>query len=129
MGRVDYTWQPTAKTAIVVSAGRDISAYQTAYSNYSSNNSVTLTPVWQVTEKTSLKVRLNKSSRDFLGEPFGAIPLTRQDKQNTSQLILDWKATRNIDVSANFQRDNRKSNFPGLDYRDNQAGLSVVLTF
>jgi len=46
-----------------------------------------------------------------------------------TQLSLDWKPTRTIQLSTFIQHYSRVSNFFGYDYSGNAVGVSGQITF
>lgn len=127
-GRLDVTWKPTAKIGMVLSLGRDLTSYQTGYSNYIDSNALSITPTWIVSDKTQLKGRFSRSTRDYRGEPFGSVTM-RKDTINSAQLEFDWQAMRNIALAAMLQHDKRDSNYPGFGFTDTTATLSIRIAF
>lgn len=128
VGQVSLSWKPTGKTTIVATAGRDFATYQTVYSNYIATDTLSIAPTWQITPKTALKAKLSRSSRDYLGEPFGPVA-ERRDTINSGQLELDWQAARSITVAAILEHDRRDSSYSGFDFTDTTATLNLRLVF
>lgn len=140
IGNFNVNWAITDKTRLIASWARDLSNFQTGNnfqnslffqlysSSYVSSNRFSLAPVWQITEKTALRLRYEYSMRDYLG-PVLSLPDSRQDSTHSGQISLDWQPMRAISLSALLQRDHRSSNLKGYDY-DNIAGsISARLNF
>ena len=118
---------------------RDLANFQTStnfqlanFASYSSSYFVGdrfwVTPVWQITQKTALRLRYEYSVRDYLGSVV-SFPDSRHDSMHSGQVSLDWEPIRAIALSALLQRNHRSSNLRGFDY-DNIAGsISVRLNF
>lgn len=127
-GRLDMNWDITGKTSLQAVAARDLSVFQTTYSNYISTDSISLIPTWKMTAKTTLKGRLSHSRREFLGQPLGGVA-QRTDTINSAQIEAVWQAMRTVTVSAALQRDVRSSTYSGFQFTDNMATLGVRLAF
>jgi len=127
-GRVDMSWKPTGKIILVAAAGRELTAYQTSYSNYIVTDSISFAPTWKITEKTQLKGKVSHSVRDYMGQPTGPVSM-RKDTVDSTQLELDWEAARNIDVATILQHDKRGSSYSGFGFGDTTATLNLRLGF
>jgi exopolysaccharide biosynthesis operon protein EpsL len=128
VGRVSYTWTPTGKLSMDLAAGRDLYSFQELANSYYTLNYLTFTPKWAITAKTSLKLRLDVSQRNFKGAvvPIAAL---REETIKTAQLNADWAVTRNATLGAYFLIDERTSNFAGFQYRANTTGVTAQLRF
>lgn len=128
VGRVGLSLKPTGKITVITSVGRDFAVYQTAYSNYIATDTISISPAWQISAKTALKAKFARSTRDYLGEPFGSVP-QRKDNVNSSQLEFDWDATRGVSLGALLRHDSRDSTYAGFQFTDTTAILNLNLTF
>ena len=116
VGEIGYGWIPTGKLRLYVVAKRNIDAIVDPFSSYRVNNSLSITPAWRVTEKTTLSLRLDRTDSDFRGAvtpPPGAL---RSDILRSAKLMADWKPTRTISLSAGVQRAERSSNVPDAEF-------------
>ena len=139
VGNFNFNWAITGKTRIMASWVRDISNSQTATifnlpgfgpfsSSYAVNNQFSLEPVWQITEKTALRLRYDYNIRDFLGA-VSFVPDNRHDSQHSGLIELDWRPVRAIFLSASLRRDLRTSNLRGFDYDSTAASVTARLNF
>lgn len=128
VGRLSYLWQPTGKLQFTLAAGRDLYSYQNATSSYYSYDYISLTPGWLISDKTTLRLRLDAGRRDFRG-PVQPTAQTREDNVRSAQLNLSWRPLPTVDVGAQLTREQRSSNIDRLTYHDNLAGISVTLRF
>jgi exopolysaccharide biosynthesis operon protein EpsL len=139
VGNFNVNWTVTSKTRITAGWARDLSNFQTAPSflfgnlaQFSSSYAITdrfsLTPVWQISPKTSLRLRYEYTAREFHG---AVIPVAsnRSDTQHTGLITLDWQPLNMLLVSATLQRDHRSSNLLGFDYNVNSGSISARLNF
>ena len=139
VGHFNYNWAITSKTRVTASWGRDLFNSQTASaftligfdafsSSYVVNNRFSVEPVWQITEKTALRLRYDYIIRDFLGAVV-SIPHNRHDAQHTGLIELDWRPVQAIFLSASLRRDLRTSNLGGFDDDSTAASVTARLNF
>lgn len=122
-------WSASAKTALNVSWSRELSSYQTSYSNYAQSDRLAMGPSWQITAKTLLNLRYELSHIDYLGSPTTSDTLQRNDSTRDASISLDWQPYQRLNLSATLQNSQRESSLPGLDYTSNSASLSVQYSF
>lgn len=128
VGNLTYQWTPTGKLRFALTAGRDLVAYQELTHSYYAANYVSLTPTWLLTEKTSVRLRLDLNRNEYHGA-IVAPAAVREDTIRSSQLSLAWRPTRTIVVDGYLTHEQRSSNFSGLPYQANIAGVSAAATF
>ncbi len=128
-GRLDYTLTPTGKVQFKLSAARDIASYQENAHSYYVNDSLAFAPVWQISAKTALRLKIEQSRRDYLGGAVVVPVLGRQDRTRTAQLSLDWSPLRAVLLTGSLQRDSRSSNLANLDFRANAASITAQISF
>lgn len=127
-GRVDYRWTPAGKLSVTISASSDLSSYQTDYSSYTRNNTLSISPVYALSDKITMRAAASISERTFLGD-VGTPSSERVDTGKSASLGVDWTPLRSVTVGANLVRSSRSSNFPGLDFTDTMAGINANLFF
>ena len=140
VGNLNLNWAVTGKTRITASWARDLFNSQTSLnfqlsgfelfsSSFVVNNHFSFSPVWQISEKTALRLRYDYTMRDFQG---AVVPLPNQDRSDSihSGLIaFDWRPMNMLWVSATLQRDHRSSTHRGFDYDNAAASISARLNF
>ena len=128
IGNVNYSWTPTGRLQFLLSATRDISSYQAINSNYTRNDTLSIIPVYALSEKVTVRGSASITDRTFVGE--GVIPSSnRVDTSKTASLNIDWTPMHSLSIGANLQRNSRSSNVSGFDFSDTTAGLSTNLYF
>jgi exopolysaccharide biosynthesis operon protein EpsL len=128
IGKIEYTWEPTAKIDFKTSLSRNIFSFQQDANSYYIADTFSIGPVWEITAKTRVWARYDLSDRDYRG----AIVLTPEERRDTVQSFLigsEWKPLRTVTVGASLQRDTRASNFGRLDYESNAASVYAQLLF
>lgn len=128
VGKLDYLWTPTGKLQLNLSAGRNLHSFQEGASSYYIADTFSVAPAWLLSDKTTLRMKLEQVERDFRGAVVATSPL-RDDRTRLLQFGADWKATRTILVQGTLQRERRTSNFPGFDYTANVVGIAGRLMF
>ena len=141
VGNFNLNWAVTSKTRVTAGWARDLSNFQTSpsflfsdpnFGRFSSSFAVTdrfsITPVWQISSKTSLRLRYEYLTRDFHG---AVIPVTanRSDSQHSGMIALDWQPLNMLLVTATLQRDHRSSNLQGFDYNASSGSILARLNF
>jgi exopolysaccharide biosynthesis operon protein EpsL len=129
VGRVDYRWTPAGKLSITASASSDLSSFQTDYSSYTRNNTLSISPVYALSDKISMRATASASERTFLGEVGISINNGRVDTSKSISLGVDWTPLRSVTIGANLARSSRSSNLAGFDFTDTTAGLNANLFF
>jgi exopolysaccharide biosynthesis operon protein EpsL len=133
--RLAYNWLPTGKVAVSTSLSRNIYSFQQSINSYYVADSFAITPVWHVSEKTSLSMRYDFSHRDYRG---AVVTVTERRKDNVQSLMLsaDWKPLRTVTVTGALRHEMRNSSFNDsgttngdLEYDVNSATISAQLLF
>ncbi|MDB5807557.1 MAG: hypothetical protein JWN73_4879 [Betaproteobacteria bacterium] len=128
VGRLDYVWTPTVKVTVDLSAARNLYSYQEFTNSYFIADSLALRPKWQITEKTSVHAKADRTTRDFRG-PVAPTPSLRYETIYTLSTGAQWDATRMVRVGAELAHQQRNSNFAGFGYTDNSLSLTARLMF
>ena len=128
-GNLGFNWEVTAKTKLNASIARELSSFQTLYSNYTSIDRVVVAPYWQMTAHTGLRLRYDYAKRDFLGPIVSTAYDGRSDTQRLGSIALEWQPMTSLFISASLQNDRRNSNKPGLDYQSTMGSVTAQFTF
>lgn len=134
-GLLSYTWEPTGKLRVNASLSRKLYGFQQSVNSYYVDNTFSISPLWQVAARTSLRLRYDYSQRDYFG---AIVPIAERRKDHVQLFLLaaDWKATRTITISGMLQHEKRDSNFNDvnsingdLNYDANSATINAQLLF
>jgi exopolysaccharide biosynthesis operon protein EpsL len=131
VARVGLNWALSAKTSLGAGLVRELAAYQSSDASYFEGYRGFVAPQWQASPKTSLRLRFEGGQRQYKGAPAGApvgVP-SRRDTLQMASLELQWQALRQLSLSATVQRDERRSNQPGAQYRARIVALSAQAGF
>lgn len=132
--RLGYDWQATAKSALNVTAQRDISPTEDLQTSFVLVKGLSITPSHAFSEKLRMSATLSASMRDYLGDA-GVAPASqnlfagRVDHLQAASLSLSYLPLRTVSVILSVQHEKRTSNTPGTDYTANVLGLNARLTF
>ncbi len=141
VGNFNLTWAITSKMRVNANWTRQLSNYQTApsaflnsafqrfSSSFVATNRFTVAPVWQITEKTALRLRYDYVLSDFEGAVISLPSDSRSDSMHSGLIALDWQPLKVVLLSAAFHRDRRKSNLRGFDFDSTAGSISAKLNF
>lgn len=132
IGALNYRWNPTEKLQFTLATGRNMLSYQETTADYSSSyyviDYITLSPAWMLTEKTTLRLQLDTSKRDYRGAVTAAA-LSREDTIRTAQFSIAWRPTQTINITSYLTHEQRSTNLPGQSYHDNIVGVAATVQF
>lgn len=141
VGNFNLNWAITGKTRVTASWARQLSNYQTtpfafrhpAFERFSSSfiatDRFTVAPIWQITDKTALRLRYDYVLSDFEGAVLPVPGGVRSDSMHSGLIALDWQPLKVLFLSAAFHRDHRSSNFRGFDFNSTAGSVSARLSF
>jgi exopolysaccharide biosynthesis operon protein EpsL len=140
VGNFNLNWAVTGKTRITASWSRELfnsqtsrnfqlSGFELFSSSYAINNRFTFAPIWQISEKTALRLRYDYTMRDFHGAVVVLPNQDRSDSIHSGLIAFDWRPMNMLWLSATLQRDHRSSTHRGFDYDNAAASISARLNF
>jgi exopolysaccharide biosynthesis operon protein EpsL len=128
-GNCNFNWQINGNISLTASWARELSSYQDNSTSFTSTNRFSLTPFWQLSANTGLRLRYDHAQRDFRGAIVSTPLNDRVDTQSTGMISLEWQPLHMLSVSTSLQSDRRESNQTGLDYAARIASVSAQLSF
>jgi len=129
-GNLTYTWMPTAKLSLNISGSQLTSALLDPSFNHLENRSLSITPAWKASDKTTVSLQLTHSTLKYLGT--GSVPATgpaRSDATNSAALNVGWLPMRGLSLNASLQRYRRTSNDPLFGYDATVGSVSASFMF
>lgn len=129
VGRLDYLWTPTGKLRFNFVAGRNLYSFQETEHSYYVADTFAIAPSWLLSDKTTLRAKLEHVERDFRGAIPGAVGPLRSDRTQSVQFGADWKVTRTGLIQGTLSHERRSSNISGIGYSANVIGISGQLMF
>lgn len=128
VGSLDYLWFPTGKLQIGVSANTNLGSFWNIDSSYTRENTFSVSPVYNFSNKIRLTGIASISERRFLGE--GLIPSTnRLDKARLIGAGIDWSPWSKFTLGVDLRYSKRDSNITGFDFTDTTAGIDAAFVF
>lgn len=128
-GNINLSWMITGKTSLTAGLSRDVSSFLAIYSNYTVNDRFTVSPYWQMSAKTGLRLRYDYSRRSFRDPVVSTTFDGREDTTRLGSVAVEWRPIDALYLSATLQNDRRTSNKPGFDYKSNMGILAAQFTF
>lgn len=129
VGNIDFSWSPTAKIKMILSAASNLSTYQTGDNSYTRNTTFSIRPLYALSSKVTVSAHADISKRSFLGDGVNNANTNRVDRTKTVGVGVDWMPLRSFSVGANLDHSNRNSNDADYDYSDTTAGVNANLFF
>ncbi len=129
IGQADITYALTGKTSLTGGLGRELGSYQTNTSSYYEGTRIFGGPTWRATDNITVRARVDYGVRNFKGALPGFANANREDKISLASASIEWQPIRLLSLMLWAQRDQRKSNELGADYKANAVGVSAKATF
>jgi len=122
-------WALSGKTSVQIAASQTLSAYATANTNYSTTDTLSISPTWQASPKIALRLNTLWSTIGYHGSPTAVATLDRKDNQQDTSLSVVWTPTLQWNVAGSVQKLSRSSNVAGADFNADVLGLSATYRF
>lgn len=120
----------TGKTAINLTAYRDVSPVDDVFSTYVKTKGFGVNPVWNPTSKISVRAGLGYEERDYLGSSgFLLVDTDRYDETKNASLSVSYTPTNKSVVQIQYQGENRTSNITNSGYKFNNVNLMMRYDF
>lgn len=129
VGTLDYNWQISGKLSLTASATQTIIPVREPFSSYRVDDTLTISPAWQVSEKVSLQLNLSHLTSDYRGPVRPPPGPLRRDVTQTASLTAVWAISTTNSVTAKLVRQQRNSNQPVFDFYDTLVSVSANLSF
>jgi exopolysaccharide biosynthesis operon protein EpsL len=127
-GRIDYFWTPTGKLQLGVSANTSLASFWNIDSSYTRENTLSISPIYKISDKIRLTGFAGISERRFLGD--AVVPSTnRLDKARNFSAGIDWTPWRTLTLGADLRYSKRDSNIVGFDFTDTIVGIDASFLF
>ncbi len=123
--RVSVDWRPTEKTDLVAASWHELHAYATSEADYFISQGLSVSPVWDFSEKLTFSVVASFENQDYTAFSIG----TRTDKIIGEQINVLYKPRSNLYLNLFLRNEQRKSTVPQLRYNDEVARVSATFRF
>jgi hypothetical protein len=129
-GRGTLTWRPGAKTQLVITGWRDLTAYIDSESNYFVSTGARIAPTWVPTERITTSLAASWERQKYIGsEPTVLGDPLRRDTVRSVQASATYLPRDPLQLDLTLRREQRGSNRSALTYTDNLAILGVRFAF
>jgi hypothetical protein len=130
IGRINYTWQLTDKTQIIMRAYRQLSVDITAETDYFVATGGSIGPTWTPTEKFSIALTGAYDHRSYLGyTPGVTLAPGRRDSLPSEGVIFTYNPIHALTITGTLSHEHRSTNEPEFVYDDSRASLGAVFKF
>jgi exopolysaccharide biosynthesis operon protein EpsL len=126
IGDLSYGWTATGKLRVSASAKREMTAASELFSSYRVSDTLSVTPSWQTSAKTSVRLAFSHAVNDFRGPVLSPPGPLRRDTTRTAMLSADWAPWTSILLSVSVQRQGRSSNIPEFGFDTTIVALGAV---
>ena len=127
-GAFSLLWRMTGKTTLTASWQRDLAGYQTAGTTHTKTDAITLSPTWQISPKSSVRLQYRNATRDDQGNPTGA-PSNRQDSIKDLSATYSWLPRPSATLAATISDTSNSSGLAAANYNVQQLTLSAQFAF
>lgn len=125
---ITVAWRATGKINVNAAWQRALANYQTIGSTHTVTDTLSVSPVWQITPITSLSAQYSYAVRRDQGVVSG-LSSNRKDTLREASIAYTWRPRPFVSLSASAANSVRKSNLAGLDYSENLVSLLAQLSF
>lgn len=119
---IEFSWQVSTKSDLVVSAWRKASNLNDEISNYALVQGLRLEPTWQASEKVSLSAFGTYENRDFRGG------VGREDDVFKAGAAVTWRLPKSLSMTLRYEHGDRDSSRALTDFDFNVTSLEVRLS-
>ena len=125
----NISWQLSGKINLAGGLTHTLGEFQTANTNYSATDTLSLGPMWIVSPKFSLGLAGQWAVVNYGGVPNAVAASNRTDNINALSLTANWQVSRNWALVGIVQRASRSSNVAGIAYDASGAAVTVNFIF
>ena len=126
---LNYSWNPGGKLSLGISAARKTSPLQDLTASYREDSSLSVTPAWRISDKTSAFMRLSYQKSDDKNTLVVLPTGPRSDTTKIAAMGLDWSATRKLTINASLERQQRNSTLATAGYDATVVRIGASLAF
>jgi exopolysaccharide biosynthesis operon protein EpsL len=127
--RLRFLWQATLKLGLNAAFTRDIEPWSDTSASYRIDQRFTLGATWQPAARATLRLEARRGESDFRNPLPGFTGTPRDDKEAGVQFSAEWRALRNLTLSAGAQRYRQSSSDPAGNFDGNQLTAGASLLF
>jgi hypothetical protein len=130
IGRINFQWQLSDKTQLVVRAYRQLAADITAETDYFIATGGSIGPTWTLSEKFAIALTGAYDHRNYLGFTPGlnVVP-GRRDNLPSESAIFTYNPITALTITGAYSHEHRASNQQEFLYDDDRASVSAFFKF
>jgi len=128
VGSARWNWSPTGKLDLALAWKSELAAYTDATASYARQESLALSPSWQITHKIRLGLVLDRKWHDYRAAVVPLVP-HRADRLDSARLEAEWRPWRNVQVGGYLASDRRHSSLAPLRHDTRMAGATLRLDY
>jgi exopolysaccharide biosynthesis operon protein EpsL len=131
IAHLNLNWQATEKTALVLSARRDIYQTNSQLSSFLLAQGVWFNLTWQATPKIALTLPMSFQQQQYLGGIGSRGVSSGQQKDNVGNIGFNvmYHPLESISIGPVLQYEKRDSNNPLASYESKSAGVNLQADF
>jgi hypothetical protein len=129
IGRITVLYNWTEKTQFIFAGWHELHAYIDNESDYFTAQGVSVSPVWNATEKISFVLLASYENQKYIGSNDLVITSPRQDKINIEQATIRYTPRDALTFNLFLRHEKRDSNQFQFTYDDNLISGSVTFRF
>lgn len=122
-------WLLTGKSSVQLGQSRTVTSYAVRDSNYTQTQRLFVSPSWQFSPKSLVRLQHSRSRIRYLGAPQGVVPSQREDNIHDTGVTFYWQPDQRFTLSAALQNASRSANQTGLDYESQQISVSAQYSY
>lgn len=122
-------WLLTGKSSVALGFASNVASYASANDNYTTTKRYFISPSWQISAKTLLRLRHEWTDIQYQGAPILATPSQRQDSTRDTGLSFYWQPDQRLSFSASLQNSARSSTQANVDYDSSQVSISAQYSY
>lgn len=121
-----WRWATSGRTEVTFASQRTLAPwFELLSASYRIDDTYTVAPAWEVTERVKLRLFAYRTATDYRGEVVLPADGRRHDVLRGTQLAAEWRPLRGVTLVATVQRDRRGSSDPLARFDVVAATLSL----
>lgn len=128
-GELRYSWMPTGRLGLTVSALRNVSPFLQPTSSFREDNTFSIGPTWTISSKTTLSMGANRTISEYLGPVVAVAGPVRRDVMRGQHIGIGWTPHASVTLGATLRQTRRTSTDSTLNFDDTSMIATASLAF
>lgn len=129
VGTSALRWEFSPRTSLEAGLARDLGSYEFAGGGFIRGWRLFLAPVWRPSDKTVVRLRHARETRDWRVASPASPDALREDRTRWNSVTLEWTPRRWVSLTALARHERRNSSLPSQDFRATVFALGARLNF